>query len=81
MAVRKRFNKDEREFIRAALENGCRVEWRNGSHWHPATVRVDVHRDDYGWDRVILVNHGNTKTVSDGEIIHGRPGAVRPLQS
>lgn len=71
--MRKRFRKDERE----AFQPGVKVEWRNGSHWHPGTVTSVPDTDRDGWGRVMLTNHAQTRTVLTGDVITGTPGSVR----
>lgn len=74
--MRKRFTKEER----STFQPGTRVEWQNGSHWHPATV-IDVPKSDSdGWWHVGLTNHAKTRTVSPGEYITGTPGKVRNVK-
>jgi hypothetical protein len=71
--ARRRFTRDER----AALTVGARVEWRNGRHWHPATVVEAPDTDTLGCQRVALTVHAKTRTVSKGERLYGYPGSVR----
>lgn len=73
MAVRKRFNPAER----ALLVKGASIEWRNGSHWHPATVTGEITRDHDGWESCMLENHAHTPTLAAGMPITGSPGHVR----
>jgi hypothetical protein len=71
--ARKRFTAEER----VAYTPATVVEWRNGRHWHPGTVVVGVTRDVDGWESVQITNHATTATVSGGDRVDPRPGAVR----
>lgn len=71
--ARRRFTREER----AAFTIGARVEWRNGRHWHPATVTGDRDSDSLGWEYVPVKTTASRGSVIRGEVIHGYPGAVR----
>lgn len=76
MAVRKRFNQEERALLAAAAP-GQPVEWRNGSHWHPARLASAEIVTEDGWQHVTAVNLATTRTISSGEPIRITPGAIR----
>lgn len=71
--ARKRFTRDERD----AFMVGAVVEWRNGRHWHPATVTGERARDSLGEEYVPVKVRVTTRTIGYGDVIHGYPGAVR----
>ena len=53
------------------------IQWRNGSHWHPGTVRGEIATDSDGWARVWIENHATTRTVSKGDCHFSYPGSIR----
>jgi hypothetical protein len=76
VASRKRFNQEERALLTAAAP-GLAVEWRNGSHWHPARLTSAEIATEDGWQHVTAVNLATTRTISSGEPIRVTPGAIR----
>lgn len=71
--ARKRFTKEEA----AAFVPGTRVEWRNGSHWHPGIIKDNIEADGDGWQFAGLTNEATTRTLHAGQYLRGYPGAVR----
>jgi hypothetical protein len=70
---RKRFTAQEKiDFV-----PGTAVEWRNGSHWHPATVRGEIGKDSLDLACVWIENHATTRTVSKGQCHFSYPGSLR----
>lgn len=73
MAVRKRFNKVERDTFIV----GTQVEWLNSSHWQPGVIVGRIELDSIGIPRVMIRNLARTRTVLPGQLISGSPGQVR----
>lgn len=71
--MRTKFKLAERE----AFTIGTAVEWRNGGHWHPGTVRGEFRTSDSGWQSIAVENHDTTKTIHKGQIIHASPTYIR----
>jgi len=73
MAVRKRFNADEK----ALLVTGTEIDWQNGTQWHPGVVLGPMRTVD-GWQEAPMRNLATTRTVSPGDHFLATPGHVRP---
>lgn len=71
--MRTKFKPEEIE----AYTPGTAVEWRNGAHWHPGTVRAGVGSEVDGWQSVMVENHATTKTVHKGQAICAGPTYIR----
>lgn len=72
--ARKRFNADEK----SAFTVGAHVEYRNGSHWHPAVIDGPITVDDItGGFYLPLHVTVTTRTISPAWPIQARPGSVR----
>lgn len=74
--ARKRFNAEEKAVI--AMGAGTPIEWRNGSHWHPAILRAnEIRKSDGGWHSVLIENLATTRTIHSGQKIHAGAGSIR----
>lgn len=73
--ARKRFLASERK----AFTVGTQVEWRNGNHWHSATVVEPMGTDIDGWDFLPVRVFYTTRTITKGDVIHAMPSNVRML--
>ena len=71
--MRTKFKAAERE----AFTPGTKVEWRNGSHWHPGTVKGEVQVGASGWQSIEVENHATTRTCHKGQVIHAGPTYIR----
>lgn len=76
--MRKKFKPEER----AVFTVGAHVEYRNGSHWHPAIVDKPIAKDEWTGADILLVHVTvTTKTISPAWPIEARPGSVRVPQA
>lgn len=71
--ARKRFTKDEI----AAFTPKTAVEYRNGSHWHPATIIGGVEHDTLGLAYVSVEITKTRGLLTRGQYVRGYPTHVR----
>lgn len=71
--ARKRFTAAE---VSAYIESAA-IEYRNGSHWHPARIVGPISVDKNGKPYLPVRVTVTTRTISPGFLIHARPTSVR----
>jgi hypothetical protein len=72
--ARRRFTKEQK----AAFTVGARIQWRNGSHWHPGEIMGLLATDSIGKPYYPIRHVGpTTRTVSHGACFWGYPDSIR----
>ena len=71
--ARKRFTAAEK----IAYVESAAIEYRNGSHWHPARIVGPIATDSIGNLYLPVRVTVTTKTISPGFLIHASPTSVR----
>lgn len=72
MAVRKRFNAEEK----ALLVAGTPVQWQHGATWYPGVILGPLVTVD-GWQSAPMRNLATSRTISPGDTFTASPGKIR----